>query len=105
MDGTSGDQQFLSDRRVTNLPSDLEFHLAFQDDDQFVGRMREVFPSLTWRVGPEVATEIPVSPNRQRSGLCLLLVMIYPPFGMSILPRPNDYGLLSIKASISASSL
>ena len=62
MDCTSGDQKLLSDRRVTNLPSDLEFHLAFQDDDQFVGRMREILPSLSWLVGPEVATEPPFRP-------------------------------------------
>jgi hypothetical protein len=62
MDGTSGDQKLFSDRRVTNLPGDLKFHLAFQDDDQFVGGMSEVLPSASWRVGPEVATEPSLRP-------------------------------------------
>jgi len=62
MDGTSGDQKFLSDDRVTNLPGDLELHLALQHDDQFVSRMREILPSPSWRVDPEVTTEPSLRP-------------------------------------------
>jgi len=62
MNGTGRDQKLVSDRRVTDLPCDLELHLAFQDDDQFVGRMREILPSPPWRVDPEVATEPPLRP-------------------------------------------
>jgi hypothetical protein len=62
MDGTSGDQKLVSDRRVTNLPSDLEFHLTFQDDYQLVGCMCEILPSLSWRVDPEIATKPPFRP-------------------------------------------
>jgi len=62
MNGTSRDQKLLSDHWVTDLPSDLEFHLAFQHDDQFVGCMREIFPSPSRRVDPEVATEPPLRP-------------------------------------------
>ena len=66
MDGSCGDQKLVSDRRVTNLPSNLEFHLTFQDDYQLVGRMREILPSLSWRVDPEIATKPPASPNWQQ---------------------------------------
>jgi hypothetical protein len=52
MNCTSRDQKLFSDRRVMNLPSDLELHLAFQDDDQFVGCMREILPSPSRRVDP-----------------------------------------------------
>jgi len=52
MNGTSRDQKLFSDSTVTDLPCDLEFHLALQDDDQFVGRMREIFPSPSRRVDP-----------------------------------------------------
>src|SRR5208283_1184754 len=62
MNGTSRDQKLFSDRRVTDLPCDLELHLAFQDDDQFIGCMREILPSPPWRVDPEVATEPPLRP-------------------------------------------
>ena len=62
MNGTSRDQKLVSDRRVVNLPSYLELHLALQDDDQFVGRMSEIFPSPSWWVDPEVATEPPLRP-------------------------------------------
>jgi len=41
------------------MPSDLELHLALQHNDQFVGRMREMLPSPSRRVDPEVATETP----------------------------------------------
>ena len=34
VDGTSGDQKLVADRRVTNSTSDLEFHLAIQDDER-----------------------------------------------------------------------
>jgi hypothetical protein len=57
MDCTCGDQKLGSDRRMTKLSTDLELHLAFQHDDRFVDGMREVHPSLTWPIDPEVATE------------------------------------------------
>lgn len=59
---TSRDQKLFSDCRVINLPSDLEFHLAFQDDDRFVGRMREILPPPSRWVDPEIATEPPRRP-------------------------------------------
>ena len=36
---------------------DLELHLPFQDDHHFIGGVREVFPTLPGRIGPQVATE------------------------------------------------
>jgi hypothetical protein len=66
MDGSCSDQKLVSDRRVTNLPGDLEFHLTFQDDYQLVGRMREILPSLSWRVDPKDRNQTPASPNRQQ---------------------------------------
>ncbi len=45
-----------------NLPSDHKFHLAFQDDDQFVSCMREILSAPSKRVDPEVATEPPLCP-------------------------------------------
>jgi len=62
MDSASRDQNFFSDRGVTDLPSDLEFHLALQHDDQFVCRVREILPSPTWRVDPKIATEPSLRP-------------------------------------------
>ncbi len=47
---------------------DLEFHLALQDGDEFIGGVREVFPALARRVGPEVAGEATGGP-----GSCNLL--------------------------------
>jgi len=52
MDGTGRDQDLLPYHRVTDPPSDLEFHLALQHNDQFLGRMREVLPSPPWRIDP-----------------------------------------------------
>jgi hypothetical protein len=64
MDGTSGDQEFLSDFRVANPPGNLELHLALQHEDQFIGRMREILPALSWRVDPEITAETPLRPFR-----------------------------------------
>ena len=44
--------ELLADRRVADLPGDLEFHLPLQHDDKFIGRMREILPTLSGRVGP-----------------------------------------------------
>jgi hypothetical protein len=69
MDCTRGDQKFLSDRRVTNLPGDLEFHFAFRNKDQFVGGVRGILPPPSGRVGPEdqvIRNSGSVSPGRQK---------------------------------------
>jgi hypothetical protein len=57
MDGTSGDQKLISDRRVTNSISDLDFHLAFQDHDQLIGGMGEILSAPSRRIGQKVASE------------------------------------------------
>jgi hypothetical protein len=62
MNCTSGDQKLFSDFGMMDLTSDLEFHLAVQNSDQFIGRMGEILSTPSWKVGPEVATEAPLGP-------------------------------------------
>jgi hypothetical protein len=64
MAGLRRDQQLLADFRVMDVAPDLEFHFPFEDDHQFVCRVREVFPALSWRVYPQFArntTRTPIS--------------------------------------------
>lgn len=63
MDGTGRDQKLLPDGRVADLLGDLELHLAFKDDDQFVGCMCEIFPPPSGWIDPEVATETTLRPG------------------------------------------
>ncbi len=45
-----------------HLAFQLELHVTFENDDQFVGGVREVFPSLAGGIGPEIATETTCRP-------------------------------------------
>jgi 5-formyltetrahydrofolate cyclo-ligase len=59
---TSWDEQFLTRLRMIDLAPDLEFDLPIHNHHEFVSAVREVLPALTRRIGPEAATESPLSP-------------------------------------------
>jgi hypothetical protein len=52
VNGSDRYQQFLAWLWMMHLTLDLELHLAFQYDHDFVGGVREVLPPLAWRVDP-----------------------------------------------------
>src|SRR5262249_33435424 len=64
MHGPRGDQDLFPDLRVADASADLEFHIPFQHDDQFVRGVCEVLLSPAGRVGPERAAESPPGPVR-----------------------------------------
>jgi len=51
------DQQLLAKLRAMNLPLNLELHITIEHDDQFVGRVDEVLPTLARRVSLQLAAE------------------------------------------------
>jgi hypothetical protein len=50
---------------MMRLSRDLEFHHPFENDHEFVGGVREVFPPLTWWIHPEFTIEAPGLPVRR----------------------------------------
>lgn len=42
---------------MRNLSLHFELHIPFEHNDNFIRRMREIFPALARRIGPQFATE------------------------------------------------
>ena len=50
-------EHFLSWCGLDHSAGNVEFHLSFQDHDQFIDGMSVVFPDLAGWICPDVATE------------------------------------------------
>jgi hypothetical protein len=49
---------------MVDLPTDLEFHVAVDNHDYFIGLVNEILPTLTRRIRPQATTETALSPTR-----------------------------------------
>jgi hypothetical protein len=49
---TGRDKKFHTVLRMVDFTFDVELHLAFQHDHQFIGIVNEIFPALAGRIGP-----------------------------------------------------
>lgn len=62
--------------------------VTFENDDQFVASMREVFPSLAGWIGPEIATETACRPVDSDSFAISHFVSLRP---LTCKPTPTSY--------------